>query len=148
LAALIADSVLSAGRMTTAAPLAVKTALSTHGKTVALMIPGNCAPACRARSTLLSEMHGAYPRFHPSEIAAAEIALEMAIEEVEAEAAREPSSKLALPPRRTKTAKPVVLSQHFGVSSAEPVTAPRVAAKRYPAIPKTAPIGVNAVIPG
>jgi hypothetical protein len=35
----------------------------------------------RARAALLSEMHSAYPRFHRSEIAAAKMALEMAIED-------------------------------------------------------------------
>jgi hypothetical protein len=51
----------------------------------------------RARSALLSEMHSAYPRFHRSEIAAAEMSLEMAIEVVEAEAVREQNAKLATP---------------------------------------------------
>jgi hypothetical protein len=40
----------------------------------------------RARTALRSEMHCAYPPFHRSEIAAAEMSLEMAIEAVEAEA--------------------------------------------------------------
>jgi hypothetical protein len=47
----------------------------------------------RARSALLSEMHGAYPRFHRSEIAAAEMSLEMAIEAVEVES--EQNARLA-----------------------------------------------------
>jgi hypothetical protein len=49
----------------------------------------------RARTALLSEMHCAYPRFHRSEIAAAEMSLEMAIEAVEARAVREQKAKLA-----------------------------------------------------
>jgi hypothetical protein len=49
----------------------------------------------RARSGLRSGMHSAYPRFHRSEIAAAEMSLEMAIEAVEAEAVREQNAKLA-----------------------------------------------------
>jgi hypothetical protein len=51
----------------------------------------------RARIALSSEMHGAYPRFHRSEIAAAEMSLEMAIEAVEAQAVREQNAKLATP---------------------------------------------------
>jgi hypothetical protein len=39
----------------------------------------------RARTALRSEMHVEYPRFHRSEIAAAEMSLELAIEAVEAE---------------------------------------------------------------
>jgi len=42
----------------------------------------------RARAALRSEMHSAYPPFHRSEIAAAEMSLEMAIEAVEADAVR------------------------------------------------------------
>jgi hypothetical protein len=49
----------------------------------------------RARSALRSGMHSAYPRFHRSEIAAAEMSLEIAIEAVEAEAVREQNAKLA-----------------------------------------------------
>jgi hypothetical protein len=49
----------------------------------------------RARTALRSEMHSAYPPFHRSQIAAAEMSLEMAIEAVEAEAVREQSAKLA-----------------------------------------------------
>jgi hypothetical protein len=49
----------------------------------------------RARAALRSKMHSAYPPFHRSEIAAAEISLEMAIEAVEAEAVLEQSAKLA-----------------------------------------------------
>jgi hypothetical protein len=51
----------------------------------------------RARTALLSEMHRAYPRFRRSEIAAAEMSLEMAIDTVEAEAVREQNAKLATP---------------------------------------------------
>ena len=40
-------------------------------------------------------MHGAYPPFHRSEIAAAELSLEMAIEAVEAEAVVEQNAKSA-----------------------------------------------------
>ena len=40
----------------------------------------------RARAALRSKMHSAYPPFHQSEIATAEMSLEMAIEAVEAEA--------------------------------------------------------------
>ncbi len=57
----------------------------------------------RARTALRSEMHSAYPRFHRSEIAAAELSLEMAIEAVEAEVAHRQNAKLASPaasPRR------------------------------------------------
>ena len=42
----------------------------------------------RARAALRSEMHSAYPPFRRSEIAAAEMSLEMAIEAVEADAVR------------------------------------------------------------
>jgi hypothetical protein len=49
----------------------------------------------RARAALRSEMHGAYPPFHRSEIAAAEMSLEMAIEAVEAEAVRRQKANLA-----------------------------------------------------
>jgi hypothetical protein len=47
----------------------------------------------RARTALRSRMHGAYPPFHRSEIAAAELSLEMAIEAVEAEAVVEQNAK-------------------------------------------------------
>jgi hypothetical protein len=49
----------------------------------------------RARTALLSRMHGAYPPFHRSDIAAAELSLEMAIEAVEAEAVGKQNAKLA-----------------------------------------------------
>jgi hypothetical protein len=49
----------------------------------------------RARAALRSKMHGAYPPFHRSEIAAAEMSLGMAIEAVEAEAVREQNAKFA-----------------------------------------------------
>jgi hypothetical protein len=49
----------------------------------------------RARAALRSEMHGAYPPFRRSEIAAAEMALETAIEAVEAKAVRAQNAKLA-----------------------------------------------------
>jgi hypothetical protein len=49
----------------------------------------------RARTALRSRMHGAYPPFHRSEIAAAELSLEMAIEAVEAEAVVEQDAKSA-----------------------------------------------------
>jgi hypothetical protein len=49
----------------------------------------------RARAALRSKMHSAYPPFHQSEIAAAEMSLEMAIEAVEAEAVREQNARLA-----------------------------------------------------
>jgi hypothetical protein len=49
----------------------------------------------RARTALRSRMHGAYPPFHRSEIAAAELSLEMAIEAVEAEAVGEQNAKSA-----------------------------------------------------
>jgi hypothetical protein len=49
----------------------------------------------RARAALRSEMHSAYPPFHRSEIAAAEMSLEMAIEAVEAEAVGRQGTKLA-----------------------------------------------------
>jgi hypothetical protein len=49
----------------------------------------------RARTALRSKMHGAYPPFHRSEIAAAELSLEMAIEAVEAEALDEQNAKSA-----------------------------------------------------
>jgi hypothetical protein len=49
----------------------------------------------RARAALRSKMHSAYPPFHRSEIAAAEMSLEMAIEAVEAEAVLEQNAKLA-----------------------------------------------------
>jgi hypothetical protein len=52
----------------------------------------------RARTALRSEMHSAYPPFHRSEIAAAEMSLEMAIEAVDADAACEQNAKLATPP--------------------------------------------------
>ena len=47
----------------------------------------------RARAALRSEMHSAYPPFHRSDIAAAEMSLEMAIEAVEAEAVRRKKSQ-------------------------------------------------------
>jgi hypothetical protein len=50
----------------------------------------------RARTALLSGMHGAYPPFHRSDIAAAELSLEMAIEAVEAEAVVEQNAKSTL----------------------------------------------------
>jgi hypothetical protein len=49
----------------------------------------------RARTALRSRMHGANPPFHRSEIAAAELSLEMAIEAVEAEAVVEQNAKSA-----------------------------------------------------
>jgi hypothetical protein len=49
----------------------------------------------RARTALRSRMRGAYPPFHRSEIAAAELSLEMAIEAVEAEAVVEQNAKSA-----------------------------------------------------
>jgi hypothetical protein len=49
----------------------------------------------RARTALRSRMHDAYPPFHRSEIAAAEVSLEMAIEAVEAEAVVEQNAKSA-----------------------------------------------------
>ena len=49
----------------------------------------------RARAALRSEMHSAYPPFHRSDIAAAEMSLEMAIEAVEAEAVRRKKANLA-----------------------------------------------------
>jgi hypothetical protein len=49
----------------------------------------------RARSALRSRMLGAYPPFHRSEISAAELSLEMAIEAVEAEALDEQNAKSA-----------------------------------------------------
>ena len=51
----------------------------------------------RARAALRSEMHSAYPPFHRSDIAAAEMSLEMAIEAVEAEAVRRQNANLATP---------------------------------------------------
>jgi len=63
----------------------------------------------RARAALLSEMHSAYPSFHRSEIAAAEMALEMAIEAVEAEALREQSAR---------SATLATTSRHDGVAAA------------------------------
>jgi hypothetical protein len=48
----------------------------------------------RARAALRSKMHSAYPPFHRSEIVAAEMSLEMAIETVEAEAVHEQNAKL------------------------------------------------------
>ena len=44
---------------------------------------------------LRSEMHGTYPPFRPSEIAAAEMALETAIEAVEVKAVRRQKANLA-----------------------------------------------------
>jgi hypothetical protein len=49
----------------------------------------------RARTALRSRMHGAYPPFHRSEIAAVELSLEMAIDAVEAEALGEQNAKFA-----------------------------------------------------
>ena len=49
----------------------------------------------RARAALHSEMHGVYPPFRRSEIAAEEISLKIAIEAVEAEAVRKQYAKLA-----------------------------------------------------
>jgi hypothetical protein len=50
----------------------------------------------RARTAFRSKMHSAYPPFHRSEIAVEEVALEMAIEAVEAEAVREQNAKFAI----------------------------------------------------
>jgi hypothetical protein len=47
----------------------------------------------RARSAMISELENVYPPFRRSEIAAAEIALESAIEEAEAEAVRRTSTR-------------------------------------------------------
>jgi hypothetical protein len=55
----------------------------------------------RARTAFRSKMYSAYPPFHRSEIAAEEMALEMAIEAVEAEAVREQNAKLAASSRPT-----------------------------------------------
>jgi hypothetical protein len=49
----------------------------------------------RARTALRSEMHSAYPPFHRSEIAAAELSLEMAIDAVETEATCDQNARLA-----------------------------------------------------
>jgi hypothetical protein len=49
----------------------------------------------RARSAMISEMEGAYPPFHGSEIAAAKMSLENAIEKVEADAVRRRSTPIA-----------------------------------------------------
>jgi hypothetical protein len=49
----------------------------------------------RARTALHSRMHGAYPPFHQSQIAAAELSLQMAIDAVEAEAMVEQNAKSA-----------------------------------------------------
>jgi hypothetical protein len=50
----------------------------------------------RARTAVRSRMHGAHPPFHRSDIAAAELSLEMAIEAVEAEALVEQNAKSTL----------------------------------------------------
>jgi hypothetical protein len=50
----------------------------------------------RARTAVRSRMHGAHPPFHRSDIAAAELSLEMAIEAVEAEAVVEQNAKSTL----------------------------------------------------
>jgi hypothetical protein len=55
----------------------------------------------RARTAFRSKMYSAYPPFHRSEIAAEEMALEMAIEAVEAEAVREQSARWAASSRLT-----------------------------------------------
>jgi hypothetical protein len=55
----------------------------------------------RARAALRAEMHSTYPPFRRSEIAAAEVSLEMAIEAVEAEAVREQSARLTASSRLT-----------------------------------------------
>jgi hypothetical protein len=49
----------------------------------------------RARTALHSRMHGAYPPFHQSQIAAAELSLQMAIDAVEAEVAVKQNAKSA-----------------------------------------------------
>jgi hypothetical protein len=49
----------------------------------------------RARSAMISEMESAYPPFHGSEIAAAKMSLENAIEKVEADAVRRRSTPVA-----------------------------------------------------
>jgi hypothetical protein len=117
----------------------------------------------RARTALRSRMHGACPPFHRSEIAAAERSLEMAIEAVEADAVVEQNAKSAtLASCSLRARGSVTPSQpanqndgarrslaHFGrVYSAVPVTTPKSPAKRDPAIPETAPIADNLVIPG
>jgi hypothetical protein len=55
----------------------------------------------RARTAFQSRMHSAYPPFHRSEIAAEEMALEVAIEAVEAEAMRKQNARLAASSRLT-----------------------------------------------
>ena len=50
----------------------------------------------RARTAVRSRMHGAYPPFRRSDIAAAELSLDMAIEAVEAEAVVEQNAKSTL----------------------------------------------------
>lgn len=65
----------------------------------------------RARAAVRSKMHSAYPPFHRSEIAAAEMSLEVAIEAVEAveAAVREQQAKLATlatSPLRALSARP------------------------------------------
>jgi hypothetical protein len=104
----------------------------------------------RARAALRSKMHSAYPPFPRSQIAAAEMSLEMAIEAVEAEAVREQSAKLAtlatFPPRTSVSVTPSPPANQNGevrhslASSAELMTAPQVAAKLCPTIARTAPI--------
>jgi hypothetical protein len=65
----------------------------------------------RARTALRSRMHGAYPPFHRSEIAAAELSLEMAIEAVEAEAVGEQNAKSATLASASLRARAVTPSQ-------------------------------------
>jgi hypothetical protein len=60
----------------------------------------------RARTAVRSRMHGAYPPFHRSDIAAAELSLEMAIEAVEAEAVVEQNAKSTLGHRDRGSATP------------------------------------------
>jgi hypothetical protein len=62
----------------------------------------------RARTALRSEMHSEYPPFHRSEIAAAEMFLEMAIEAVEAEATCEQNAKSATPDASSPRARVIV----------------------------------------
>jgi hypothetical protein len=72
----------------------------------------------RARTALRSEMHSEYPPFHRSEIAAAEMSLEMAIETVEAEAACDQNASLATlvpsSPRAKITVAPIPSANENG----------------------------------
>ena len=97
----------------------------------------------RARTALRSRMHAAYPPFHRTEIAAAELSLEMAIDEVEAEAVGEQNAKFATHASSSLHARGLVTPSQAANQNDE---ARRSLATLWAAIFRRA--GDNAQIPG